>query len=225
MSTGTAKPQKLVDFDFEHDDTAIRFVEVPRTYYGGDTGSEYPNERRRWEIHINGAMVGYARKPYGFGKQALVVDRLTPSYSAIFGHRELLKQGRDNQNYDLDDLLPLLVAAYRSKWDRDRLVTQEEADRLEREHEQRKQRDEEQAEARRTAERKQRRRDLTEGIEQAKAELEALKEFVARGGWSNIETQALETSLRLLGDQLRSRQADLARLNDWEERHDPPTRG
>ncbi len=31
------KPQKLVNFDFEHDGHAIRFVEVPRWTYGEAT--------------------------------------------------------------------------------------------------------------------------------------------------------------------------------------------
>jgi hypothetical protein len=115
---------------FEIDGHIIEFTQIERWRHrwvseGNPDG--HPKERTRWEIRVDGALVGYARRPYGWGKQALLVDALWETYSYGFGETEFLKAHHANKNYDLADLAPLVLGwRFQNAYGHRRLMTTEE---------------------------------------------------------------------------------------------------
>ncbi len=123
----------------------------------------------------------------------------------MFGHREFLRHYHGNKNYEMTDLLPLIVEGRASESRYQRLVTAEEAKEAERAYAAKQREEKRESDERHERERKKRKRDLTEQSVTKTAEIEAMVALVEKEDrWTNIERQALESGLRLMRNELRA---------------------
>ncbi len=209
----TDKPQKLRDETFEHDGHTVLFREIPRVEDRG-----YKEERRRFEVLVDGDFVAIARMPYGFGKQAIRLDRLIDNYySSVFGHADS-SSWLAAKKFTLEDLVPFIVDARFQKSNFNRLATREEIAAAHAVAKARKDEEDREQEDRYRRERKQTRTKLEAEIADLDAELEALRELIA-GDLSNLQRAALIRSETLLQRLLSDRKHSLYIVTERMERN------
>lgn len=206
---------------FEHDGHTVVFTEIEPKMREDiwDRSKLRPQERRRYEVRVDGDLIALAIFPYGAGKQSIVVQKVHGElYSPIYGDRDAIRNGYQDKNYEPSDLVPEIVRRRFSAHTYEKLVTREEADAAHRARATKEKREREIADERRGRERVQRRRDLNEQVETRTNEIEAITELQDRSDLNNIQAAALQSSLQFLKADLRAARDALGRMDEWEQR-------